>query len=342
MATGIQTFVADAPAGKGGKDDPRITLLDLASTDDHHRRQLKLRPALAGVWAQRINARRFVFDREASRRIGEMLNSHVDLLVDNIEFARTPFPTCYFEFDARAMWRAWRPEQPHSLTSDERVGYLVHEGTVLILSNGKRPNTVRDPNWPSAGFGGIAFRINRPQTVPLTLLTGHNEADAMRLRDAYVFGGQRQISLNDPRVVHNSDGTITMDEGAMHGELGAGISMPELHGAWTHGQIAAPLRPPVDLQRGDAAGRPARGEGSDFSELCFMAGGDPLTLVTLLLLLNQPSKFVSMESVNRSVGLWRGARKVFKEHHVVRIKLDRSSSGAHHLQPHRPQEPGAA
>jgi hypothetical protein len=306
------------------KRDARATLLDLASPADHPKRGLKLRSTLEAVWQQRHNARRFVFDHAASARVGEMMLNHVDLLIDNIEFARAPYPTCYFEFDSRAMWREWRPEQPLVPSSDERVGYLVHEGTVLIFSNGKRPNTARDPQWPDVGFGGISFRLNRPQSVSLTKLTGHNEVDAIRVRDAYVFGGQRRIDPRDPRLTHIND-TFSVSRGELRGDLGIDIVMPEIGKQWTHGQIAAHFDISPTFHR-VTHGELRDTAPKDFTELCFMAGGDPLTLVTLLLLLNQPSKHVAIGQVPREVGLWRGRRTVFKEHHVVTLRLDRPTS----------------
>ena len=302
------------------KNDTRATLLDIASPADHPKRGLKMRPALAAAWQQRHSARRFIFDAEASRRIGEMMRTNMDLLIDNIEFARTPFPVCYFEFDTRAMWLAWRPEQPIGLTADERAGYLVHEGTVLILSNGKRPNTVRSAEWPSAGFGGISFRLNRPQSVPLSKLTGQNEADALRVRDAYVFGGQRRLH-NGALVKRIGDGSFALAEN-LRGSLGGDILMPEIGSAWTHSQIGAHFDIGSTFHEVTPSGlREVRGD--HFTEICFLAGGDPVTLVTMLLLINQPSKHVAIGQVAREVGLWRGHRTVFKEHHVVTIRLDR-------------------
>lgn len=288
-----------------------------------HNPGLEFKPGMAAVWAQKINAKRFIFDKEASERIGEMMRFHLDLLVDNIEFARPPFPTTYVEVDLRAIWDGWRPTQKYEVDGDERLGFLIHHGTVLMACTGKRPDTERDPHYsdPMTLICGLSFRINRPQSLSLTKLTGKSEREAALVHASYVFGGQR-IVMKDNKLVAPASGSNSVDgdhirqfneSSGLRGTMGMVVEMPELiEGTWTHEQIAAHFDIVPALTQVDP---------DTFTELCFMSGGDPLFLTTALLLLNQPSKYVVMDKQPREVGLVRGNRKVFQEHHVVRLKL---------------------
>lgn len=277
--------------------DPRITLLDTAVA------ALPLRPACAEVWARRVNARRYIFDLGASERIGEMMRDCVDLMVDNIEFARTPYPTCYFEFDSTAMWRGWRPEQPAQLeTRDTRVGYLVHDGSVIVIATGTRPNTHRDKSLPTDLVCGMSFRINRPQSQPYSKLTGLPDHLAEQVKNGYVFGGQRG---------YDKPGDAAFD----HFDERTWVFLPELPGAWTHTQVSAHFDVMPALQNTPPA---------MMTKMSFLGGGDPLTLTTMLLLLNQPTKYVGLTTMEGRRGIYKGKLKSFKEHHVVSLHLDKS------------------
>ena len=290
---------------------PRRCLLDTATVASGS--GLQPRPIVSAVWARRIYAKRFIFDADASARIGEMLHGHLDMIVDNIEFARFPFPTSYYELNLRALWSTWRPDWEIREDADERLGFMVHDGMVIMATTGKRPDTERDWAWPEDLLCGLAFRINRPQSVPLTKLTGTDDVGQAELvRASYVFGGQRILS---DEVRRDGDHThLYSPTSGLRGTLGLGVDLPKLDGAWTHAQVAGHF----DIQ---PALTPITTE--TFVELCFMSGGDPLFLTTALLLLNQPSKYVVMDYVPREIRLERGKRKVFQEHHVIRLHLNR-------------------
>jgi hypothetical protein len=288
----------------------RTSLLD---TCELAREAGPLRPIVAATWAQRINAKRFLFDHEASARIGEMKREHTDLIVDNIEFARPPYPTAYFELDALAMWTAWRPDQPPVATADVSLGFLVHNGQVMVLASGQRPDSYQDPYYGNRHLvGGLSFRINRPQSIPLTKLTGQDEETANLIRTAYVFGGQREVDRT-PAERDRELLSLSVEEFQRRMNYKR-FTLPDIGEQWSHAQIAGHFDViPAFVNTGQKA----------YSELCFLSGGDPLTLTTALLLINQPSRYVDLAHVPREVGLWRGKRKVFQAHHVVTLKLSR-------------------
>lgn len=282
----------------------RLSLLDTAVVGNG--RGDKLRPAVEAAWGQRYSAQRYIFDIEASRRVGEMMGTCVDLMVDNIEFARTPYPTCYFELDARAMWAAWRPDQAIRDSHDERVGFLVHKGTVVVMAAGPVYHTtvrgVEQVLIDKPQVCGLSFRINRPQTIPFAKLTALAEPLAVQCKTAYVFGGQRGVDKpGDYRFDHFDERTW--------------VFLPDLPGAWTHDQVAAHF----DIMPAFMTTPP-----TEVLQLCFLGGGDPMLLTTCLLLLNQPSRFVGLTEVKREHGIYKGKRQTFKEHHIVTVHLDQS------------------
>jgi hypothetical protein len=90
------------------------------------------------------------------------------------------------------------------------------------------------------------------------------------------------------------------------------VSLPDIGDAWSHAQIASHY---------DVMPAYLDTDPDIFARLCFGGGGDPMTLTAMLLLLNQPSKFVALTHVARERGIYRGKLKSFKEHHVVKINL---------------------
>jgi hypothetical protein len=251
------------------------------------------------LWGKRYSAKRYIFNFEASTRVGEMMRDCVDLMVDNIEFARAPYETCYFELDTRAMWAAWRPDQPTLDSHDVRVGFLVHDSAVLVLVAGEPTKTIQHPTT-----GGIMFRINRPQSMPWRSLVGgdvlsQEQVDAVK--NAYIFGGQRGVDRPGDYSFSHYDNTTR-------------VFLPQLPGAWTHTQVSGHFDVQPALVNVDPR---------TFISMCFLGGGDPLTLTTMLLLLNQPSKFITLEHIEPRRGIFRGQPKTFKEHHIVTLHLDR-------------------
>ena len=125
-------------------------------------------------------ARRYVFDESASSMLGEFIRDHLDLMLDSIEFARAPFPVTYLEIDSRALFRSWRPNDPIQPTSDVTIGYLIDGVDVAVLAGGDDGVAYPAP---------ISFSLNRPQSLPITRLTGLDPAAADLVKQAYVLGG---------------------------------------------------------------------------------------------------------------------------------------------------------
>src|SRR4051812_47582333 len=54
-------------------------------------------------------AEKFIFDREASERVGTVLRDVPELLVEQIQFARPPFDLCWIEYDSDIIFEILNP-----------------------------------------------------------------------------------------------------------------------------------------------------------------------------------------------------------------------------------------
>lgn len=280
------------PPARQHRPVPRTTLLDVLVRPTSAR----LRPEVEAILKFIPSARRYVFDAEASARVGEFHREHLDLMIENVEFARPPFPTTYIEIDARAMWHGWRPDQPALPTSDTTIGFLAHGDAVVVLTEAKGVFGSES----MVAYNG--FRINKPQSIPLDRLTGFADERADAVKQAYVFGGQRYVV--DPADYSPK-------------QLGKGqeIRLPDLPFEWTHAQVAAhfDIRPSYVID-----------DPRTFVENAFRGGGDPMTALVALLLLNQPSEVIDLRTEPAGRTIFRGKLKSYREHHVVTIRLDQA------------------
>lgn len=266
----------------------RITLLDTYKPTTA-RMPYPMRREVKSILNMAPIARHYEFDANASQRIGELMRDHLDLIIDNIEFARAPYPTTYIELDMRAIWRGWRPEQPQAPTMDNKIGYLIHNGTVVILAESDQDGSAIT-TW--------VVRINRTQAKSPQELFGKSHDASELIKQAYIFGGQRTH-----KAYHEWD----FDEEQQ------GIIMPMLPNKWTYAQVAAHFD---ILPAFEGIPKPTL-LGS-----AFLGGGDPIIVATALLLLNQPhSSNIEYHVIPKSSGLYKGKLKTYKEHSIVTIHL---------------------
>lgn len=140
-------------------------------------------------------ARSFIFDEAASRRIGEFIRDCPDILVDQMQFARLPYDVTYIEVDIHALYEAVGRRRSSQLYADpdHRIGFLSHEGNVYTLCNTRgqpqgrltpmgatdREYAIRQPtaniSHPAAMLGSTWYDLNDAQ----------KEAFAQRFTTAY-------------------------------------------------------------------------------------------------------------------------------------------------------------
>ena len=108
----------------------------------HHKHSAWMHPvALKRVQAAAHHAKRMIFDADASRLLGRFMNSCVDLIIANRQFAMPLYDTMYVELDTQAMYReidgeAAGPIKLDSAEADTSIGFLIDYRTVYILAKG--------------------------------------------------------------------------------------------------------------------------------------------------------------------------------------------------------------
>lgn len=105
-----------------------------------------LRPEIAREWRKdALRARPYVFDRAASRKLGEFIRDCPDIVVDQMEFAKPPFPITYIEVEIDAVHEGIGSMV--SVTGDDadwKLGFLCNEeGSIKsVARNRSRPDTI--------------------------------------------------------------------------------------------------------------------------------------------------------------------------------------------------------
>jgi hypothetical protein len=105
--------------------------------------------------------RQFIFDEEASRKLGVFIRDCPDILIDQLEFARPPYDPFYAEIDIFAAHQALgKPttqqlEKYRDTPSDWRIGFIYDHGGIVSLVN-----EVNKPEAKAMPFG-IADLIHR-------------------------------------------------------------------------------------------------------------------------------------------------------------------------------------
>jgi len=81
-------------------------------------------------------AEKFVFDEEASHRVGLVLRDVPELLVEQIQFARPPFDLCWIEYALDPIMKLLNPDRydPTDQTRDKKIGVLIEHNRILSAS----------------------------------------------------------------------------------------------------------------------------------------------------------------------------------------------------------------
>ena len=142
------------------KRQPLLADVYLAQGDD---------PAIETKVARRafdalLEAKRFVFDREACVYLGEMIRDVPEVIAHGQDFAIPPFKTMWIELPYfRDFFRVVTSKEPDA-DADERVGYLFDGPRVYCFAEA----TGRDYGAGfkrSCGINPIRYRLNQPFTA---------------------------------------------------------------------------------------------------------------------------------------------------------------------------------
>ncbi len=81
-------------------------------------------------------AEKFVFDKEASLKVGTVLRDVPELLAEQIQFARAPFDKCWIEYDCESIFGLLNPGKTNPMDGyrDKRIGILVNHNRITVVS----------------------------------------------------------------------------------------------------------------------------------------------------------------------------------------------------------------
>lgn len=120
--------------GKAAKQD--ASLIDMIL---HYPSPNQFPVQRATIWPMLQQAKRFVFDDEASAFIGELFTKAGREILAQHEWVRAPYPFTWVEMNHRAYWAAATGIGPDE-TSDLQFGFLVGNGTSYPFSSAPEPD----------------------------------------------------------------------------------------------------------------------------------------------------------------------------------------------------------
>jgi hypothetical protein len=263
------------------------------------------------IHAAMLKARRFVLDNNAAQKFGQVMREIPDVIAAQQEFARPPYDTMWVEFDAQTVYKEASGLVPDD-KSDVLLGYLFYEGRVYSFFYGK----TKDNRPASASAGLIVYDLHRPWKVEEQMKFA-NESSTSRLGlVSWVWGSPLRHWLAG-KVEFGPD-----DEPA----LATAKSLRNLHTArWVNEKWVV-----EHLNERNRAG------------ILDSCAGDLRNIITLLLLMNQPSIVSYSKEIGAIKGFSRGKLRKYLSHNIVSISVDpqpimrRMSAG--HGSPHRRHE----
>jgi len=150
-------------------------------------------------------ARRFILGDEASLEVGKWTRACEDLLLDNLQFAKPPFPVTYVELSIREMHRGlMRPVTGPEKDADDRLAFLIRDNHVRTLCSAPNYKTAAGcweywMNTPENDIHLTTDTVERNEWVRTALLLG-STVEALRdeaQRLALIYG--TRIRCHMPR-----------------------------------------------------------------------------------------------------------------------------------------------
>jgi len=144
------------------------------------------REHVARLRADAREARRFILGDEASYEVGKWIAACEDLLLDNVQFAKAPFPTTYVEVSISEVNRGIGRKVAGPLeTADDRLGYLIKGDHVRLVCSAMHVKGANPTTWN--------YWLNTPEDEPF-LVPGHNRNEWLRVK---LFLGTTALALKD-------------------------------------------------------------------------------------------------------------------------------------------------
>jgi hypothetical protein len=132
----------------------------------------------------------FVFDRAASYRVGELCAYMADLIADQQEFARCPYPQTFIELECSAFLdgladAGLKVERDSMRTADEKFGFLITERSIYTAACGPT-DTKRHEDRPM--WSPIIYRPHQPMTADQEERFCHETGTSRMIIDEFMWG----------------------------------------------------------------------------------------------------------------------------------------------------------
>jgi len=234
-------------------------------------------------------AKRFVFDSDASFRLGQLMHENAPLIARNMFNLKMPFEELYIEVDSMALFEG---RSGHvDPTDDMRIAYTVDNGRVITLVEAM--NAVQSQT--EIYVAPFTFALNKEQEIPPKKIYSLDDDDlAENLKMCWVVGAQKDTKNFDK-----------------NGQLS--IHLPDLEDIKSEDLAKmVDVKPIMPL------------ESEQAYECSFMGGGVPMIFAAAVMMINERSKHtIIMEKAARRI-LHKGKSHAVPEHSVVSVHFDKS------------------
>jgi len=254
--------------------------------------KLLIPPYADGWWKGNLRqtlseARRFVFDYDASFFVGELVRDvGLDLLAQH-EFAKPPFEKMWIEVDQEAYWLGLFSEDKDSL-GDDFHGYLIDYGMVYSAACTRKDLVYKIPH---AAFMPLGFELHKPWSLEDRSRMAKELGLSLIEMQILVVGN---IGFGGSSVKNKYLREVIVDVASSHRLL------------WAQ---------KIDLSKRDKV--------LTFTA----SAGDLKKLLILLLLLTRPkNEILELFDLPRSSAKRKKRRVVYMEHHVVTMHLERKKA----------------
>ena len=246
------------------------------------------------------DARRFVFDDDAMRRIAHVCKTIPEFLLENSQFARSPFDDApvWIEHEVAAYYEAMVGRAPDDL-ADKAAGFLIDGGTVYVVaSGGGRP----------AALMPFTYELNTPWPVQDQIDFAEMCQTSRMQLDNFMWG-----SILSTYSTGNAGRDMDFRRG-----------LRDRHSCrmvpW-HNHVTDDL---LGEGRGPKTRERLRTDGIRFvmSQLVTLGAGDMRTIVALLLFLNRPKITRFRYDIPGRRGFVGNKLRPFLSHRVVTVDLD--------------------
>jgi hypothetical protein len=240
-------------------------------------------------------AKRVVLDRKGCEYLGKVMREIPDHIALQQQFARQPYPTLWVEFSSRDVYIAVTGKQPDD-NADCLVGYLYHEYTVYVVVSGYSVQGKRKTE--DVSLVPMTYNLHRPWKL--------NEqthfADLMNVTRlqlvSWVWGTALSFWLD------KNDDTRKVWSPSDETRLELAKTLRDSH--------TAEWFTTVDKNPSQKTLYPFY-EGSS---------GELRTIITILLLMNQPNMVQYVRDVPTNKRFSRGKLRTYMSHSIISIHAD--------------------